>query len=85
MITNKKYTALEILKALDLKTFKVGEAEFTPEQVFGKVRVMIGGIMGIVKPEHAIRVVSTGKLEIVVGNEKYELPLEEERIEEVVE
>lgn len=57
--SNTKYTALEILTDAGIKN---------AEEKFGKVRVVIGGIMGIVKPYHVIGISDgTKTLEITVG------------------
>lgn len=68
MKANTKYTALEILKEA-----RVPGAE----KAFGKVRIRIAGIHGIVKPDHLIRFQPDAKrVEIVVGADSYELKLE---------
>ena len=61
MIANNKYTALEIIT----------EAGFeAPESAFGNARIIIGGISGIVNPDHEIRVSEgTTELECIVGIE----------------
>jgi len=61
MKANTKYTALEILKEAGYKN---------AEDKFGKFRVVIGGIMGIVKPDHVVGISEgTKNLEITVGIE----------------
>lgn len=65
MKTNTKYTALEILKEAGIKK---------PEEQFGKVRIRIAGIAGIVKPDHLIKIQpETKSIEIVVGEEVFNL------------
>jgi hypothetical protein len=65
MKTNTKYTALEILKEVGIKK---------AEEKFGKMRIRIAGIAGIVKPEHLIKIQSeTKSIEIVVGDEVLDL------------
>lgn len=86
-----KYTALEILKALNKATFKVAThaemdeegnetpvfADVKPEDVFGKYRVRIAGLRGIATPDHVINLqAGTEKVEVMVGTETYELTLE---------
>jgi hypothetical protein len=53
-----KYTAKEIVE----------KAGFSDVE-FGKERVRIGGIRGIVTKDHLIRVQRKSELEVVVGNE----------------
>ena len=68
MKTNTKYTALEILKEAGIKS---------PETKFGKMRVRIAGISGIVKPEHLIKIqAGTKKIDILVGEEVKSLEFE---------
>jgi len=61
MKANTKYTAIEILT----------EAGFEkPEEKIGKFRVIIGGIQGIVTPDHVIRIpAGTKQLDVVIGIE----------------
>lgn len=60
MKSNTKYTALEVLTEAGYK-----EAE----SIFGKVRVIIGGISGIVRPDYVLNFpVGTTQIDIVVGN-----------------
>ena len=62
MKANTRYTALEILSEVAPTT--------PPGEVFGKTRVTIGGIAGIVKPGHVINIPSgTKEIEVIVGNE----------------
>lgn len=61
MKANTKYTALEILKAVGIKK---------PEDKFGKMRVRIAGISGIVKADHLIKIqAGTKEIDILVGEE----------------
>lgn len=52
-----KYTAKELTDKAGFKDVK-----------FGKTRVRIGGIRGIVKPDHLIKI-NSEKVEVMVGNE----------------
>jgi hypothetical protein len=71
MKDNTKYTALEILTEAGVKD---------PETKFGKMRVEIGGILGIVKPDHIVGVTAgTKKLDVVVGVEPYTLKIEKSK------
>lgn len=64
----EKYTALQILQAA-----KVPKAT----DAFGKMRVIIGGIQGIVDANHVIRVSgSEDPLEIIVGENSYSVDVE---------
>lgn len=77
MKNNAQYTALEVLEAVAEK-FVLNEKEYSAEEVFGKFAVIIGGISGIVKPDHLLSIPSEAKtLQVVVGVESFELPLEE--------
>ena len=68
MKSNTKYTALEILTAA-----KIVDAG----TVFGKMRVRIAGIAGIVTPDHLIKIGPAIKvIDIIVGIKKYEVPVE---------
>ena len=68
MKSNAKYTALEILTAAEIVDAPV---------LFGKVRVRIAGIAGIVKPDHLIKIGPSVKvIDIIVGTEKYEVKIE---------
>lgn len=76
MKSNGKYTALEILTAAKVRD---------PQDAFGFYRVRIGGIAGITRPEHLIKIHGGMQtLSVVVGNEKYELKLEKESEETVI-
>ena len=68
MKSNTKYTALEILTAA-----KVADAL----SLFGKFRVRIAGIAGIVTPNHLIKIGPSIKvIDIIVGIKKYEVQVE---------
>lgn len=68
MKSNVKVTALEILEAAGVS--EAGE-------VFGKTRVRIGGIAGIVSPDHLVKIQpGVEKIEIIVGVEATTLELE---------
>lgn len=66
MITpNTKVTAQEVLKECGIT-----------DDVFGKMRVRIGGIMGINSPTHLINIpAETTELEVIVGNKVFDLEL----------
>lgn len=69
MKANTKYTAGELVTAA-FPTLKT-------EDIFGKLRVRIGGLSGIVKPTHTIFVSpGTKELEVIVGNETASLKFE---------
>ena len=70
MITpNTKVTALEILQECEIKD---------AENVFGNMRVRIGGIMGITGPQHLINIPAEAtEIEVIVGNEVIDLVLSE--------
>ena len=68
MKSNAKYTALEILTAANI----VGAPD-----LFGKVRVRIAGIAGIVTPGHLIKIGPSVKvIDIILGTEKHEVKIE---------
>lgn len=67
-----KLTALEILKKIG-STFTVGDQEYTAEEVIGKARVRIGGISGISNPDHLIRIAGSNTVEVIVGNQTYQV------------
>ena len=67
MKSNKVYTVEEILIAAGIEN---------PGEVVGKVRVRIGGI-AVRDLDHTIFVSPTDKLEILVGEETFEVPLTE--------
>lgn len=60
-----KHTAKEILEAVGVTA-----------DILGKVKVRIGGIRGIVTPEHVINVLNSGTLDILVGDKTYQLVIE---------
>jgi hypothetical protein len=78
-----KFTALEVLQKVGT-TFKVGEAQFEAKDVFGKMRVRIGGIAGIVDADKLLNL-QPGEIDIIVGSETYKVEIEarEEISEEV--
>ena len=68
MKSNTKYTALEILTAA-----KIAGAP----DLFGKVRIRIAGIAGIVTPGHLIKIGPSVKvIDIIVGTDKFEVKVE---------
>jgi hypothetical protein len=68
MKANTKYTALELLKEAKIKN---------PESKFGKVRIMIAGIAGIIKPDHLIKIQpNTKSIDILIGNENVSLKID---------
>ena len=76
MKANTKYTALEILTEAGIET---------PEEKIGSMRVRIGGISGIVKPDHLIRIpTNTKEIDIIVGQETITVPIDSENEEIVV-
>jgi len=72
-----KYTALEIVKALEEDfDFELGDQTYTAEEIFGKFRVRINGIAGINRPDKLIKFQpGTEKVTIVIGNDSYELDI----------
>jgi hypothetical protein len=67
MNANARYTALEILEQA-----KVENAI----EKFGKLRIRIAGIRGIVKPDHVITLQpNTQTIDILVGNDSYTLDI----------
>ena len=76
MKANTKYTALEILTEAGIET---------PEEKIGSMRVRIGGISGIVKPDHLIRIpIGTKEIDIIVGQETVTIPIDSENEEIVI-
>lgn len=68
MKANAKYTALEILTAA-----KIADAA----GLFGKVRIRIAGIAGIVAPDHLIKIGADIKvIDIIVGTDKHAVEIE---------
>lgn len=62
-----RYTALEVLTAAGVEK---------PEEYFGKQRVIIGGIRGIVTPDHLVKVQKgSKKLEILAGDKGYQVDI----------
>lgn len=69
MRANAKYTAREILTAAGVEN---------PESKFGKMRVVIAGLRGIVNPDYQVSIPAGSKsLDVVVGNENFTVELEE--------
>ena len=67
MKANTRYTALEILTA----------AGFEDPTVFGKMKVIIAGVRGIVTPNHVITIqAGTKEIDVVVGIEVKKLTFE---------
>jgi len=65
---NCKYTALEILKEAGIKE---------PEKVFGKMRVVIGGIHGINTPDRVIKISKgTKEISVLVGKDIKKIKIE---------
>ena len=68
MKSNTKFTALELLIAAKVEK---------PEEKFGKGRVRIAGIAGIVKPNHLITLgKDVKKVDLIVGIDNFEIELE---------
>ena len=68
MKANTKFTALELLTAAKVEK---------PEEKFGKGRVRIAGVAGIVKPNHLITLgKDVKKVDVIVGIDKFEVVLE---------
>lgn len=68
MKSNAKYTALEILDAAGFDN---------ASEIFGKVKVRIGGIVGISKPDHKINIPEgTKEVDVIVGRELAVLKIE---------
>lgn len=66
MKANKKYTALELVTAAGFENVE-----------FGKIRVRIGGIMGIVSEDHKIRIpAGTTEIDVMVGTEVKQVTFE---------
>lgn len=77
MKNNSAYTALEIVKMTGSEKFVVDEKEYSPEEAFGKVSVMIGGIRGIVDPTKILNIpTGTETLEIMIGTNAFTIPIE---------
>lgn len=68
MKANGKYTAIEILTAAGFDK---------PEESIGKVRVRIGGIPGIVRPDYVVRIPEgTTEIDVMVGQETKKVTFE---------
>lgn len=67
METKRRYTATEI----------VTELKLDPKEVIGKMRLRVAGV-SMNAPEHQILIQpGTTKVEVIVGNEAYELEVTE--------
>jgi len=65
-----KYTAKEIIAM-------VMEQEGIDEPEYGKVRIRIAGIRGIVSPDHRIHIQEgTKEVQVVIGDKEYSLKVE---------
>jgi hypothetical protein len=68
MKANAKYTAKEILAEAGVENL---------DEVFGKLRVRIAGLRGIVSPDHVIKIpTGTKSLEVIVGNDAFDVTLD---------
>ncbi len=79
---NKRHTALEILQAT-AKGYKMGKETWNPEDVAGKARVRIAGIV-VASNDHMIKLPNAKSIELIVGIEKYKLELDKSDKKEVV-
>ena len=70
---NTSHTAQEVIDALGVNPFVLGEQKFARDEVIGKVRVRIGGIAGITDPEKVVKIGDDNKVEVIVGNKAYDL------------
>lgn len=76
MKNNSHVTALEVVAACGEK-FTLDGVEYLPGEVFGKYGIMIGGIRGIVDPNHIVGIPAEAeKLEVMVGTEAFTIELE---------
>ena len=72
MKANQRLTALEVLKEAGSE-FQIGEETMSVNDVIGKVRVRIGGIP-VNSPDQLVFVQpSTDSLDVIVGNERFEI------------
>lgn len=76
LFKHTNHTALEFLKATGQEVFKVGDAEFALDEVFGKVLVRIGGVVAN-GADHLIGIGDAESIEVVVGNVRYSAPVED--------
>jgi len=77
MRNNFTATAGEILKSVG-DSFQVGEQTYSPEEVFGKTRIRIGGVPAST-PNHLIRVpADAATLEVIVGDQTFPQELRSE-------
>lgn len=73
MKANTRITAAEIVSSVLTPDSKFKKLE----DIFGKVRVRIAGIAGIVSAEHIVNIpAGVEKIEVIVGDETYELTTE---------
>lgn len=71
---NTKITAMDVLEALNVQTFTVGEHEYTLENIWGAVRIRIAGIRGIVSPDHLLQIPEgVTEISVMVGENSYTL------------
>ena len=78
-----RHTALEILKAIGMDSFPVGEVNFSVSEVFGKARVIVGGV-SVAGAKHMVKLGGADSLEVVVGVKTYEVSVEDSTPEEAV-
>lgn len=76
ILKHTNHTAYEFLKATGEDHFHVGEAEFYLDEIFGKVLIRIGGVV-VDGADHLIGVGDADSVEIIVGNVRYEVPVED--------
>lgn len=72
---NSKYTAKEIIDEIGIETFQVGEENLPIDQIWNKYRVSIGGLRGIVSPDHVIGFGDNEEVEIIIGAIPYKVNL----------
>ena len=72
---NSKYTAKEIIAEIGVENFQVGDQNLPIEQIWDKYRVAIGGIRGIVTPDHVISFGEAEEVEIIIGATPYKVEL----------
>jgi len=77
MKNNAVYTAREIVAAIPVETFTADEKTLSKEEIFGNVSVTIGGIRGVVSPDHIITIPEgVGSMEVSVGVETFTIELD---------